>query len=445
MLPPLKTRHCIFLIWIIKIFTHCESDSKVNRNSAEEICTQYGGLLSYQFLLDDKSCQQYRSYDINLSDGESAWVAENVNYSKFVSWQGCYSEVDGDVKATNISTGQNIYMCLSLCKDEPDTNFIGLGANDCRCMTDRDLKNSKPPTEPGCGDWDNYTVMPGSANITMNNFNPYGKNIPVYKIHEHVGMTWDVPFDKSFGQCIYLTKLTDGLNNFTIKQGTSSCYSKEEMKANGFICLSEQPFPNDTCTSFYCVKSNTLNWLEANKECRHALNGNLTSSIANITEEMKSNMQINIRYWTGIFRDFMIVSETPRTSDTQVCLSVRNNSNRLVFEPNDCSEQKQVLCDKPFGKDDITNDSESKTDFQNSSYLGLVVIVSLTFNGLLLLIIGICAGIFYRKTRRRCLRKKTEKQKERAKTTYDHIDLKTNTLPKDGAKSEQKNQMQTQK
>lgn len=200
MSPPLKLRACIFWICIINTSRYGVSASKVNRISAEKVCAKYGGLLSNQLLFDDKSCRKYRRDDQKLFDGESAWVSEFANYSNFVSWQGCYSETDGGRVPTNDSTGQNIYMCLSLCKDKPTTNFIGLQANACRCMSDANVKDSIKTAESVCGDWDNYTVMPGLANGTMYNFNSNGRIIPVYKIYEQGGMAWDLSFDQSFGQ-----------------------------------------------------------------------------------------------------------------------------------------------------------------------------------------------------------------------------------------------------
>jgi hypothetical protein len=130
------------MLWVWLEWSQCfhgvlSSNVYVNRSFAQQQCKNYGGLLSYKTFLEENL---FDSLNVNYQQiHDSAWVSELVNYSQFVSWQGCYLYPVlhvSDRTTTYQMEGNSVFSCLSSCNETKRLLYIGLywdSRNEYKC------------------------------------------------------------------------------------------------------------------------------------------------------------------------------------------------------------------------------------------------------------------------------------------------------------------------
>ena len=303
------------------VLTYARSHA-ANHSEAVELCADEGNLVANFYFsrvevsLTDfgpprDSVRYSHLRNVQLEDGESAWVAGYAKYgdSMYNHW-GCYPYDNQNTFAVSDNQGhRGFYQCTEYCEKQAygtsnyDKLYILITTTSCVC-----LKNVYE---------ENRTACPETSDD--------GLLLELYRRKN---------IDKSKGlyQCGTIKYNTNKRNWETI---TSKCLGGKGVLCTlirqSIICnnktLEENP---------YCDVGISGTWMNGVKECNYN-NGMLAPFLIDV---MPSTMYWGNQYWLGSVSAYKI-----QTDQGDACLSVTRVVDQLVLEPDDCEAKHKFICD----------------------------------------------------------------------------------------------------
>lgn len=308
-----------------------------NYSNAEVVCQDHGGLFSNTIFEDNNGkvfLDSIPDVASHLGERDTAWIKGHVEFSKFITWQGCYSEKHSVIKTEMHHT--SIYNCMHYCTTNTFPNvtveYIGLRADYCYCLSRYDFTfNMETNTDINkCSHQKPYFT------------HYYYNDTSVISVFSIVNTKdWD-PNPPSLNQCVYAKSIST-----TYKYATTSCYGNTDRNIHGFICENGATQGNEHLQTF-CVNNHTTSWMDADQQCI-GYSGKL---IGILPQGIAKQLSKRENYWIGMFRSFKITGESSRIHAVPTaCLAVTKIMDTLVLDPDNCSAQKMIICtDGIYGK-----------------------------------------------------------------------------------------------
>lgn len=391
----------VLIMWICLSSVQIKAFYLMNWTAADMYCEDKGGMLT----ITDEG----KNIFSGLQEHQPYWLTGKIKYSRFVSWRGCYDADNITKHEVTVPNENGLYSCISKCNNSPGKQFsyIGLKSNKCFCLSTDKINTYHYTKDDECGNVD-------STRGTNTN-----SKVNVYEIQETGHLFVNDSKETNLQQCVHANKTQN-----KVSYGTDSCYKN----VSGYICI-DGPFQHisNTCkplnsisSQSYCVRNISTNWIDANQECRR-FNGKLVSLIAesSINSIQGIFKQAQSIYWTGIFRDFKIVSSADENPQENVCLSMRIIGENMKLDPDYCSSLKVPLCQRnvvfshptksTFGSTSATGDNKTNSSHYITKTTVApisaakpdtkVIIISSVSAAALLLLISCVAYLTIRKSR----------------------------------------------
>ncbi|KAH3704866.1 hypothetical protein DPMN_079927 [Dreissena polymorpha] len=297
----------------------------VTQSDAEERCTAFGGLASFEYFSPPPGTSQPWQLQpenvvpqslnksltkLNISENESVWVSGRTNYSGFIAWHICLSSINQDFLVNISVPNSNIYNCSETCKNK--TSFFGIKLNECYCVRNIDSRV--------CTDDD------------------FATGIHIYEIFN------DTFTEKQSFQCVQV------MYNTNVKYKTSKCSANFQALCTSWRKANEQLICTDqNTTKPVCVYNDSMNWFK-NREWCFSHNGKLFPYLYDSTTNFTKP---DTWYSLGKFRSFKPVKNAQHND---ICLSVTRIGKSYWLEPDQCTETHRYLCNN------VSNGDELKTN-----------------------------------------------------------------------------------
>jgi len=310
---PLFVACCVF----INIFIVCQAKTAhVSRDQAGLECGSRGGMAPPAWFAGVPHTESYlgvvrtdvKTYDdfdnLNISDGESAWVGGYAEFGPGLAWYDCFqiaSNITRQLKSVN-----TLYECATMCHNY---TYIGIKDRRCICLQNSDFINAH-----------------AQCNDTRKGI--FG----VYQVNNRK--------QQALFQCNAIKY--DMLGVYV--DFSDKCSSKHMS-----LCVSGAAYLNDDCKDQYtrvstavsnCLVNESHPWSKDFEMCKR-FNGQILSNADNQSWLVYLNDIIGVEHrtvWLGTFRTF-------RISDSQH-LSVTRDGVHLLLEPADCSRELKFICTK---------------------------------------------------------------------------------------------------
>ena len=300
---------------------------RVQHNEAVRLCRDKAGLAASSYfprvdvtLSNNGQPRGFVLYSqLDLENGESAWVDGYVKYGALWDHFGCYSYATVYPNNTIISLSENkehsgFYQCSMYCEIKA---MFATNATSCICFDRVNLPEMK--------------VCP--------NHNGENQALDVYKRRpRYIGG--------------YQCSSVEYILNVGWMERTSKCYGHNEI-----VC-----FLSANGTYYHVRNSTSTTWIDGVKKCNN-LNGMpppiISKAFVDIIERNRTN-----RYWLGAVSPYTIQS-----APGNACLSVTRLDDQLVLEPEDCRAINSFICtsDLTHSSDDINVANDNSTQTTNSN------------------------------------------------------------------------------
>jgi len=314
-----------FYFYSLILFANAQKRA-VNHSDAERLCNNKGGLASSSLFprvnVTLANYEQPRGNvrhsqlkNVDLEDGESAWVAGYARYGEFWNHWGCYPY---DPQHTFASSGQQehrgLYGCSKYCEMRAHktslsgTYYLSINTISCFC-----LKTVLPEKRISCP----YNTDKGLAELEL------------YKKRNRY---------PSYGQ-YQCSVIAHSVNSDSSKwdETTSKCLGNKNIVCyNTFI--SKLICKNITLSnSLYCDADYSSIWINGVNKC-NSLQGTM---VPHLSHELEVTRIIGMdkQYWMGAVSAYTIHSEPG-----DACLAVTRTGDQLVLEPDDCGAENSFIC-----------------------------------------------------------------------------------------------------
>ena len=311
-------------------------------DAANHCFKKKSNLLSYKQI---KANPSVHDYQIQLNDGESAWIDGYAKLSPFLSWQGCYNTSDLKFSILIVAIRyESVNRCIGACQNYKTYQYIGLKSRSCYCINDvqRSAIQNYAVNDSFCSFPCQNNAVDSCGGISY---------MAVYSILEDSVIHWAAN-EPSSHLCVYVKRKVDHFDVYT-----ASCHTLSPL-IHGYICsnsawsrLSTENCSSVTYSERYCIQKVISSRQDASTGCYRR-----RGILADIGAEKDTTIYLesNYRYWIGIHRTFGISEQIYKPTET-VCLSATRLGDKLILEPDDCSAQKFYLCESDFtGKTETT-------------------------------------------------------------------------------------------
>jgi len=308
-------------------FTFAQNHA-VNHSEAVELCAEEEHLVANHYFprvdvsLTDfgpprVSVRYSQLKNVELEDGESAWVAGYARYgdSKYNHW-GCYQYDNHNAFAASDKQGQRgFYQCSEYCENEASGTpyyrnlYLLINTTSCVC-----LKNVTQEKRTACPE-----TVDGGLLLELylrRNRDPY----------------------EGFYQC---ATVRYNNNKHKWETLTSKCLGNKSVlcshKRQSIVCKHK-------VENSFCDVGISGTWINGVKKCN-----NIEGILAPFrTESMSSTLYWGNQYWLGSVSAYKI-----QTHQGDACLSVTRLGDQLVLETDDCKAKHKFIC---------TSDIKPKSD-----------------------------------------------------------------------------------
>ena len=292
---------------------------RVNQSKAVRLCKDKGGLVA-SFLFprvivtlanvgEPRGSVLYSQLkNVEMEDGESAWVAGYARYGEFWNHWGCYLYDDENTfAASDKQQHRGFYQCSKYCENLASSTslyglfFIAINKTSCFCL--RKIYAMKKHACP------------------HNNENQL--LLELYRKRNRS------PTQGHY-QCASITANAQNVTGDI----TSKCFERKHIVCFFFI---KPVMCNDVILkdNLYCDVGYSTTWMNGAKVC-NSLSGIL---VPYLTREFMITMRMDSRYWTGAVSAYTI-----QTEPGDACLAVTRLRDELVLEPDDCAAERSFIC-----------------------------------------------------------------------------------------------------
>jgi len=265
--------------------------------------------------------------NLQLGEGESAWVGGYARYGQTLAWEGCATFSTHNMKPIMLDSKNTLYECSEKCSNKNNT-FIGVKNKRCWCIVE------------------------------------FGNTWQRSKCENSVGVYFTLKNNSNQrGQCTAV-KRKDKKEPFIQVQKCTNKHSS--------ICAYSSLIKEDHCeklsdlknNSTYCLLNKSTTWTNSYDTCKH-IHGRLSPHHDGV-------IRYNGWFWTGRFRPFNIINTYDMSESA--CLMVTRIGPDLILEPDDCVTRLPVLCTKDLVSN--KDDKEIPSTVQNTNMIaGLVSVV----------------------------------------------------------------------
>ena len=301
----------ILLYYSCFIFWNNIQCLRVNYFDAVKFCAEKGGLASsssFPRINVSFTCYEHprnnvlysQLKDVDLKDGESAWVAGYAKYGGIFHRMGCNTgELQTVIASSDTSENIGFHQCSNYCqKQDREFTWMSLNRSSCSCI-----------------DKIHYTVFRGV--LCPNNHDDTRLN-ELFLRH--------TKRNKNKYQCSLLT--VDDLGR--IDFAPSKCLGKNRLSCR----FSSRNYCNND-TYPYCFLPYLTTWPDGNTECNRR-GGSLFSSDKPIFKSYR-----NDKFWTEDISAYTVTTEVQKRD---ACLAVTRLGDQLVLEPDDCEAKLSFIC-----------------------------------------------------------------------------------------------------
>jgi len=335
----------LFALYFYKATVLHNVQCTVNHSEAMRLCKDKGGLASsslfprVEVTLSDYgqphgSVLYSQLVNVNLEDGQSAWVAGYAIYGEFYNHMGCYDDNGNTFEKSDKPEHRGFYQCSKYCETFANGNalydnfYISIDATRCFC-----LRDCQPEKRTAC----------------PNNTNNRNGLVELYQKRDRY--TSHGPY-----QCVFM--------RLNVKdhwvETTSKCHDIRHIACSPiqrpFVC-NDIPLSN----SLYCDVHYSATWVDCIKHC----NNFKTMMASHQTEKLKSIMKKYNEYWLGAVSAYTIQVESG-----DACLAVTGLGDQLVLEPDDCQTENNYIC-----ASDIINNNDDKHAATSAGTHTVIIIV----------------------------------------------------------------------
>ena len=297
---------------------------RVSYFDAVKLCAEKGGLASYSYFPRMKVSLTYYGHphasvlfsqlkDVDLKDGESAWVAGYAKYGGIFLSNGCHTDELQTVTASSENSEDlGFHQCSHYCEKQ-DSAFTGMSLNrsSCSCIGHIHFSTIKSVKCPN--NHEDTRVFELFFRRTKHNRHKY--------------------------QCSLLRLAFFGRRDYE----PSKCLGK-----NRLVCWFS------TKIKIYSLPYLTT-WPDGNKECNRE-----GASLFSEDKTIHNNMEYG-QYWTGYISAYTVTTEVQKGD---ACLAVTRLGDQLLMEPDDCEAKLSFIC----ASDIIHNTTAFSYDNNTVSY-----------------------------------------------------------------------------
>jgi len=291
-----------------------KSEQLVSYDEAITKCASKGGLaqatwfpgVPHTVSYPDVARTDVKTYgdfnNLQLNEGESAWVGGYARYGRTLALFGCYMIFKYIRETIMLESKNSLYECSEKCAYEQQT-YIGVQHQRCWCIKKKEFGNTWVRTY--CDDEKTVGVY-----LTLNN-----------KLYPKA-------------QC-----MTEKMSNSkkTPKSREEKCTNKHSS-----VCTFESSTSKkkEQCKMVYNIKSFCL--MEKNVMWSTSYDTCIRMEEI-LIPDVYAVSDYNDWFWIGQFRPFIIINKTTEMPES-ACLMVTRIGPDLLLEPDDCSIRLPVLC-----------------------------------------------------------------------------------------------------
>jgi len=322
-MKPVTLKLMFALYFFSTIIITFAQNHAVNHSAAEQLCADKGGLVpSFNFPRVDVSLTDFgQSRDsirysqlknVELEDGESAWVAGYAKYgdSLYYHFGCCPYDNQNTFAESDKQDHRGFYQCSDYCENRAsgtayyDQLSFLINATNCVC-----IKNMFVLNRTACPE----TIKDGLLLELYRRISRY--------------------LSDGLYQCATVRYNNNKSNWETL---TSKCLGNKAVVCNNI----RQNISCQILNTFYTISSNLCDvdssdtWMNGVKECN-----NIGGMVMPYLSREIFMLDKNIQYWLGYVSAYKL-----KTHPGHACLSATRVGDRLVLEPSDCVANNKFVC-----------------------------------------------------------------------------------------------------
>jgi len=343
--------HCVTVFLVTYVLRRSKSEQLVSYDEAVTKCASKGGLapatwfsgVPHTVRYPDEARTDVKTYgdldNLQLGEGESAWVGGYARYGQTLAWEGCWTSINNNRETMRLESKNSLYECSEKCLDGI-YQYIGIKYQRCWCIQGAELSDTWQRSN--CDDENSvgvYFVLKKTLNQTAQCIAAKMK----YNLNEQIrGNIKSKPKDR-------VEKCTN--------KHSSVCTLITFKKEDQCTVLHDT---KDNAT--YCLFDKHVTWAISYDTCV-GMKGRLFPHDYGV-------FYYTDWFWMGQFRPFTI-HETYDMS-TSACLLVTRIGPDLFLEPDNCSIKLPLLC----ANDLSSHKKDTFDEVQNTNMIaGLVSLV----------------------------------------------------------------------